>query len=66
LITKVNINIKTTGRKDLNTILKGIFDSKTITKVTARRNEKDKSDLQKNTEIIYIVASKIFVLPSKL
>jgi len=66
LIIKVNIRINIIARKDRNTILNGIFDINTITRVRASKVAKETRLLQKNTEIMKIVASRIFVLPSSL
>jgi hypothetical protein len=61
---KVKTRINTIARKDLNTILNGILDIETIKSVIASNDAKETRLLQKNTEIMKMVARRILVLPS--
>jgi hypothetical protein len=66
LIINVNIRINITALNDLSTILKGIFDIKTIKRLKSNRKVNEARLLQKKIATIKIVASKIFVLLSSL
>jgi hypothetical protein len=65
LITKVKSSIKTIARNERNTTRRGILENKTTAKVIKSKNANDARLLQKKTEIMNIVASNIFVLPSR-